>query len=326
MGLQTTFPNPLPVFVYGALRSGTTVFRLMLDNHPQIGNPGEVDYIFDFLEADSTHPTGWRYDLEGLVLNRGFQTSGLQIETGPDGTEMSGLDLLAAFLWQFRSQLAEGQRIFTLNVHRSLGKILEIFPDARILHMLRDPRDVARSSIGMGWANHIYRGIDYWIETERDWDRVAPQLTSAHVMTLHYEDLFTDIEGELARVCTFLGVPWEPRMLAYHETSTYAPPDPTLIRQWVRKCDPDHVALLEGKAGELIAARGYELTGTARQPGALERLKLKVQHKSGVWRFGMRRHGAVTYFGEKLSRWMGFSKLHARFRDQMNQNEIATLK
>jgi hypothetical protein len=58
------------VFVYGALRFGTTVFRLMLDAHPQIANPGEMDFLFDYLYPDHTHSTGWRYDLDGLKLDR----------------------------------------------------------------------------------------------------------------------------------------------------------------------------------------------------------------------------------------------------------------
>jgi len=37
-----------PVFVFGALRSGTTVFRLMLDAHGEIRNPGEADYLVDY--------------------------------------------------------------------------------------------------------------------------------------------------------------------------------------------------------------------------------------------------------------------------------------
>jgi hypothetical protein len=38
------------VFVYGALRSGTTVFRLMLDSHPKISNPDEMDFLFDHVD------------------------------------------------------------------------------------------------------------------------------------------------------------------------------------------------------------------------------------------------------------------------------------
>ena len=272
------FPDPLPVFVYGALRSGTTVFRLMLDSHGGIGNPGERDFILDHLRPDPGHPTGWRYDLPRLRLDRIYQMSGLEIPADAAGAPLDGLDLLASFLTQLRDQTGGetgGHKVFTLNIHRHIGRVLKIFPEARIIHMLRDPRDVARSSIGMGWADHIYRGVDHWIATERDWDRGAAAARPDQVLTLTYEDLFRDLEGELRRVCAFLGAPFSPAMLRYHEVSTYAPPDPKLVEQWRRKCDPDHVALLEGKAGDLMQARGYALTGTARLPGAAERLALR---------------------------------------------------
>jgi hypothetical protein len=77
--------------------------------------------------------------------------------------------------------------------------------------MLRDPRDVGRSSIGMGWAGNSYYGIDHWLFSEREWDEAAPDLRPTNVMELRYEALFHDIDPELHRVCAFIGVPWKAR-------------------------------------------------------------------------------------------------------------------
>lgn len=320
-----SFPDLLPIFVYGALRSGTTVFRLMLDSHGEIGNPGERDFLFDFLTRDETHPTGWRYDLARLRINRIFQNSGLTIPNDAHGEPLDGLDLLAAFLRQLGDK-SGSQRVFTLNIHRHIDRILAIMPEAKIIHMLRDPRDVARSSIAMGWVTHIYYGVDHWIGTEEDWDRGTRGLSPDQVLTLTYEGLFRDIETELRRVCNFIGVDWSPAMLRYHETSTYAPPDPSLVEQWRRKCDPDHLALLEGKAGALMRARGYALSGPGRTPGSLEQIRLWIDQKTGTWKHGFDKYGAGLFLSEKLTRWFRLKSLHATFRNRMNVIEVKHLK
>ena len=52
------------IFLYGTLRSGSTVFRLMLDAHKGIGCSGEVDFIFDYL---SKQQGSWVYDIDGVT-------------------------------------------------------------------------------------------------------------------------------------------------------------------------------------------------------------------------------------------------------------------
>ena len=65
-----------PVFLYGALRSGTTVFRLMLDAHPLLSTCGEVDFLLDYLEPDSSRPDGWRSPLSSSTGTRRASSAG----------------------------------------------------------------------------------------------------------------------------------------------------------------------------------------------------------------------------------------------------------
>lgn len=308
------------VFVYGALRSGTTVFRLMLDHHPQIANPGELDFLFDHLHPDPSAPGGWRYDVEQMKLSRIFLDRGLTIPAGVDGVE-----LLNSFLAQI-AQRCGAKPVMTINVHRHVDRILAVFPKARLIHMLRDPRDVARSSIQMGWAASIYTGVDHWIGTEAAWDAGTRGIDPAQVFTLTYEDLFNHIDERLHAVCEFLGVEWNAGMLDYHLDSSYPPPDPTLIAQWRRKCSAADVALLEGKAGALMVARGYALNGKPAQPSFVKRLSLALEQKWFVWSFGARRYGVGLFFGEKLLRHLKLTEAHRKLRLHMNQIERAHLR
>ena len=58
---------PDAVILYGALRSGTTMLRLMLDAHPALSCPGESDFLFDHLRAEADT---WRYDRRKMALDQ----------------------------------------------------------------------------------------------------------------------------------------------------------------------------------------------------------------------------------------------------------------
>lgn len=306
------------VLVYGALRSGTTVFRLMLNAHPGLHNPGEADYLFDHLRGTGG---GWRYDLEALGLDRVFESAGLAL---PDGPGADGPALLEDLLGQLA---ARDPGRLVLAIHRHVDRAAALLPGARIIHLLRDPRDVARSCIGMGWAGTPYHGVRLWLDTERAWERTAPRLPPERVLTLKYEDLIAAPEAELGRVCAFLGVDFAPEMLRYHETTTYGPPDPALIAQWRRKLGPDDLALLEGRIGALLTARGYAPSGAApRSPGALERAALGARDRIAVWRHAAAHHGAGLVLAEKLSRRLGLRGVHRHVRRRINARRRALLK
>ena len=211
-----------------------------------------------------------------------------------------------------------------MNLHRHVARMAELMPEARVIHLLRDPRDVARSSVGMGWAALSYYGVDHWIGTERDWDRAG--LPADRVLTLKFEDLMADLEPRLTEVCSFLGVPFSPAMLDYHRDTTYGPPDPRISEQWRRKASRREIALLEAKCGAMITARGYASGGTPHHPGPLERGALSLRNQAGRWRMGIRRFGLPLLVGAKLTRLLGPRRLHLHFRRHMDAKIAQTLK
>ena len=308
-----------PVILFGALRSGTTVLRQMLDGHPTLHNPGEADYLFDYIHRTDG---GWRYDLDGLGVNRIFVDSGVRLPEG--AAALPGEDLLSQFLDQLG---AMGQGRLVLAIHRHVDKVVALLPEARILHLVRDPRDVARSAIGLGWAGSPYFGVDGWIETEKTWDRAAYAIGQDMALSLKYEDLIAEPEAQLTAACRFLDLPFDPGLLSYHERSTYGPPDPSLIEQWRRKMPVRDLALVEGKLGPMLTGRGYEPSGTApHTPGLLEHVMLAAVNKTATWRFAMNRYGAGTVLLEKLSRRLGLKALHRRMMVRINHRARAFLK
>lgn len=271
------------IVFYGALRSGSTMMRLMLNAHPEIACPGERDFMLDAL-----HPgADGSLVLDGadLEASRIFRASGL-----PVPQEQDGVAAFQALLTADRA--AFGKRVHVIVLHRGLERLLQVMPEARFIHLLRDPRDVARSSIGMGWAGNTWYGIEHWLKTERDWVAQAPAEERVH--TLRYEDLLEQPEAELRRLCAFMDLPYNAEMLNYAGDSTYEPVDPKLAYQWRRKQSAAEVSDTEYKAADLMARYGYEPSPAGpRPPGGLRHLGLVLQNKSAVWRERIRRYGLL---------------------------------
>ena len=88
----------------------------------------------------------------------------------------------------------------------------QLWPEARIVRIVRDPRDVALSLAGLPFAKESVVGN--LVRVDQD-DRASRDRIAADplAMTLRYEDLVTEPERELRRICAFVGEEYEPAML-----------------------------------------------------------------------------------------------------------------
>jgi Sulfotransferase family len=305
-----------PVFIVGPVRSGSTVFRLMLDSHPEISNPGEFDFFFDMIGESGQYPDVHTY-LEWLSINR-FFPSYLEIDSDLVYPELIG---------SFSNQLSIHGQVLTMNVHRNFHLIPYVFPKARYIRLLRDPRDVARSCIGMGWAGHVYYGVDTWIAAEKSWQQLRSGLNVDQYMQIKYEDLMNDVESELEKVCTFLGVDYSDRMLSYASTSTYDLPDKRLCYQWKRKYTKRELQLVESKVSNYLEGIGYELGGYgSASPGLMEKIYLYFEHRKKRASHHIQRYGLRLYVANALANRFGIKQLQRYCRLQKNVIDLAVAK
>jgi Sulfotransferase family len=302
------------VCVFGALRSGTTVFRLMLDSHPQLSCPGESDAFFDYLTIGAD---GWTLDTDALKGNWLFNRSGLQLVEGPARDQV--MSLIA--------QTGRGRDWTVLMVHRDLDRVLKALPGVRLIHLVRDPRDVACSSVGMGWAGNAYHGLDHWLKTEDSWTEAAQGLAEKGILELRYEDLLANPVAELSRVCAFLDVAFVPEMLTYDTRTTYSKPDPKKMQQWQKRLSPGEIGLLEGRLGDRLQSRGYAASGhPVIVPGPTKRLLLTLDHKIGVWRRRVREFGVVDPVLLSVANRLKVSGLAHNAQKRIEARIIAGLK
>ena len=305
-------------FVVGAERSGSTLLRLLLTCHPDIAMVGQFEYAVGGRKPDGAEPDPAAF-ADWLLLDRIFLASGLTIDPS-----LGYRDLVRDFLEQARA--AAGAELTGGVVHFDFDRLAPIWPDAKYIHLVRDGRDVSRSTIGMGWAADLWHGGRFWLESEHLWDRVAPDIPEERRFELRYEDLVREPEATLRGLCAFLGVNFSPRMFDYPEVSDYVAPDPERLDQWRRKLDPEELRLAEARVGDMLVARGYELSGSDRTPpSGWELRRLELTNRWFRIRHRIQLYGLPLWTKEMLTRRLGMDDRWRDYRQEMNQIEQAGL-
>ena len=121
---------------------------------------------------------------------------------------------MARLFW-YKNAVAAGKRRWAektpAHVH-AIGRILEIYPDARILLIIRDGRDVAVSLRKR--TGNFAAGVARWVRDNR---AAEPYWNHPQVLRFTYEELVGDFGATMARICEFIGEPYEEGMRNFHE-------------------------------------------------------------------------------------------------------------
>lgn len=107
-----------------------------------------------------------------------------------------------------------------------LAGLLRLFPETRCLVALRDPRDVVISCFMQYLplnANSVYfltleRAARRYANDVQIWLKLRDKIASPW-LEVRYEDMVRSLEPQARRALEFLGLPWEPQVLAYRERS-----------------------------------------------------------------------------------------------------------
>ena len=300
-----------PVFLVGPMRAGTTMLRLMLDHHPLVRFFGEFEYPVHGITGDV-----WP-DREAFLArvrdHRVFQSSQLDVPADLDARELT-----RSFFEQM--VLRAPANVPGATVHGRFDLLRDVWPDARYVHLTRDPRDVARSTVQMGWAGNVCAAAEFWLKAEGRWDVVRSRTPAEQRHEVRYEELVEDPARVLGGICDFLGLPFDSRMLGYAEHSTYERPRKALREQWRAQLSAREVELVEWRCGALLGARGYQpVAGTPRPPGAAERVRLAWQDRCGRSGFAIRRYGWGLWAARAVSDRLPFGRLRSLVQARVNR-------
>ncbi len=260
----------------------------ILDAHPDLAVAPEIDWILDFFKSR----TG--LDLEGLLAP---QLVGKWIEQKRlDPFELSRESLQGLIapgqLLPYRRFLTElyelfgkakGKRLIGSKTSPHLGNLPALhtlWPAARFIHLIRDGRDVCLSAQKGEWSTRLASPFSSWgaepVATAAAWwqwhVRLARQsgreLGPEQYCELRYETLVERPAEECARLCAFLGVPYDEAMLRFLESRTDSGSG---VRKWRKKMSVADVERFEAVAGDLLDELGYPRTTAQARSEATRR-------------------------------------------------------
>lgn len=297
-----------PFFIVGAARSGTTLLRLILGHHSEICKCEEMEYVTPELLGTETLEDVSDY-IHRLELDRGFRLSDYSINR-----DLPFKDMARDFLHQ--RQTIDGKPIVGATVHHHFEQLPKIWPNAKYIYLTRDPRDVARSAVQMGWVGHPWHGTDFWLAAYTSWQILKNKTDVTDCLEVRFEDLIADSETCIKRVCDFLDITFEPGMMEIDRDTTYAPPDPSAATSWRNSADMEEVALIEARIGSTILNDSSYAPSVSPQiqVTATKKLKILCKELTNRIRFRINRYGFPLWLQGVISRRTPFRAYRERVK------------
>lgn len=260
-----------PIIIGGSPRSGTTLVRVILDNHPQI----------------------WIGPENGVFQEGGQNIAGMEVCLGLPAATLTAIQRRSRNLGQFvETAMAQalsrhGKPIWGLkspSVVHALDTVFRYFPRARFVHTIRDGRDVACSlrthpkyrvvdgrRVATGVVNSWPWCVKTWVDSTRAglrW-RESPQYRE-----VRYEDLVAEPEPTIRSLLEWLDLPFSESVLRYHEQTVNEgidshhpgiarPVYASAVGRWLEDLPPDARAAFGENACQLLVDLGY---GDATEP------------------------------------------------------------
>lgn len=200
-------PCSVPVFILGMPRSGTTLVEQILASHPDVHGAGELNWLSELFQegrAGSAFPADFDTLAPDRLRSLGEAYAARLCATAPGA-----------------ARVTDKQPYNFLHI----GLIYLALPDARIIHVTRDPLDTCFSCYSLMFGGDIGFAYDlgelgrYYRAYEAlmaHWRRVMPQEA---MLEVHYEDLVNDLPRYARRIVEYCGLEWNTQCLEFHKSN-----------------------------------------------------------------------------------------------------------
>ena len=203
--------GPIPVFILGMPRSGTSLLEQVLATLPHVHGAGEIIWLAETLQqaADESGDPDFRF---------------------PESLAAYSNDKLVELGRKYIARIRELAPNATHVVDKlpdnfmHIGLIHLMLPEARIIHSMRDPMDSCFSCFSrlftgnnLGYTYNLGAVARYWVsyhQIMQHWHAVLP---AGRVLDVAYETMVADFENQARRLVDYLGVPWDDRCLGFHD-------------------------------------------------------------------------------------------------------------
>jgi hypothetical protein len=268
------------VFIGGCSRSGTTLLGAMLGAHSDCICTPESHFKIDVLRARE------RLDVDGdlgatfNLLRKHWRFKVWELDIDPANLPKAALnDCYACLLEWVVSCYAQRQnrasaRIWVDHTPENItyaSTLLDLFPQAKIVHIVRDGRAVAASVMPLDWGpNTIIKAARWWMRMTSFGLAAETLLGPERIMRVKYEDLVLAPAETLQRLCAFLGMEYQPEMTRAtgfkpprytnrQHTLIGTEPDARLATRWETHLSPRQIEVFENLTRNFLSYLGYPL-------------------------------------------------------------------
>ena len=273
-----------PIFIVGCERSGTTILRLMLNEHSRIALPPQTKFsrkvykrrlLFGNLVIKEN-----RRKIIQWMLERKNNTKLVDLKLDDKVLEKiwnkcTTLGAIIASVFQQYALERNKPRWGDKRPYyiRYITQLFRLYPDAQIIHVVRDGHDCLASLKRMPWwkKNAIFSMLN-WRHAVRIGSNAA-NVYKDQFMEIRYEDLIKEPESQLEQICEFLNESYEPEMINFHLNAqqnipeykkpwhykTSKPLTATFIGQWRKELSKGETQILEWCAQKELMKWNYQI-------------------------------------------------------------------
>lgn len=280
-----------PIFVVGAPRSGTTLLQYMLRSHPRISMPtGESHFMIplyrnaakfgDLRQAENVQKVLQEmYRISADFLDTDLHGMRFDIEMLANELHIQGCDTIPKIIRGLFVKNARGEGkarwgdktpYYVLHVRA----ILKMFPNAQIIHIIRDGRDCGLSMFKRRYDFNVYNtyhAAKYWQQYVETGQETGRELGTETYLEVRYEDILAEPIHIMQKICTFLGEVYDESLVNFKK-STQSGKTPLLQKplqggnteKWRRLMTPWQIRIFEGAAGDTLMRNGYPVMTKAK--------------------------------------------------------------
>lgn len=303
-----------PLFIVGMPRSGTKLLRDLLNQHPDISIPDVESHFITGMVKNFGEQLNLKTKEEKGRFFDEFKASAFYFNNVNKGRQLSKEDFIAHCdftdwdsVFRFivihfskkenRHEIIWGDK--TPRYLKSLVLIKRVFPKARFIHIIRDPRDYSLSQRKI-WNKNIFRAADNWNSVMSSAMAYKDLFGDAYT-EVHYEDLTQNPEKVLTGICNFLGITFTPDMLTVkksHEFHGDAKGSKQIMlnsKKYLNELTEQEVKRIESLTHPTLLHFGYELVHDVK-PSQLPKSEAIYYRITDLWntyRFYIRDYGIV---------------------------------
>ncbi len=270
-----------PFFIVGYSRSGSTLFRHILNVHPNLAVIEEPMYWLNYYEnidifGDLNDDKNIIKLLNSISSHERFKSHDLNIVIDQKlinkiqpRTYSNVIDVLFSIYAEKYGKLRWGVDN-PMDIYK-IPEILELFPNAQLIFLIRDVRAILTSTIlltGDPKFNYYKAGLR-WIQAIDIFKENISNLSNDRWLIVRYEDLVSSPEITLKKVCHFLDEPYSERLINYHiyaqddvkhaKSELYLKPiSAKAINRWKNILDKKEIERLESVVGKYLEEFNYK--------------------------------------------------------------------